>query len=344
MLIGMFGFYQKWLPLYEVRIAPWRAILSHQPKSLRSNPRQDEAQEQAELVTKLWESDPGNETLLSELKLEILAGPVLNRPNFALRFYLKTDWSSLAWAAVLLQPDVNLDGATAAMINEQQGGQCEFDITTNGLRLRPLAFLSRRADKSQHHWHSYVGEAATGVWAMEKWRNYLVGSQFTWLTDCSGLEQFFESSEITSHMIQHWRLQLLRYDMTICPRPERMLREVDALTRYNLWTSRWRADSPPPLRNPDNIAIPVKTCLSNVTKELSGQSFPLPEWLSGSGLPEEFTPAMMLLPNPTISPLVEKMENVLHFIPPPAKSQVPIYISGQDGAPRSKLATIFDLN
>ncbi len=78
MLIVMFWFYQKWLPLYEVSIAPWHAILSHQQKLLRSNPRQDEAQEQAELVTKLWESDPGNETLPSELKLEILAGPVLN--------------------------------------------------------------------------------------------------------------------------------------------------------------------------------------------------------------------------------------------------------------------------
>ncbi len=87
--------------------------------------------------------------------------------------------------------------------------------------------------------------------------------------------------------------------MTICPRPERGLREVDALTHYNLWTSQWRAESPTPLRNPDNISIPINTCLSNVMKELCGQ-----KWLSGSGLPEKFTQAMMLLPNPTISPSV----------------------------------------
>ena len=96
MLIGMFGFYQTWLQNYEVRISPWRKLQSLQPK-----PSLVSISDEAELLSAHW--DNSCQKLLSELKEEILFGPVLARPDPNRRFYIKTDWSRLGMGTVLLQ-------------------------------------------------------------------------------------------------------------------------------------------------------------------------------------------------------------------------------------------------
>jgi hypothetical protein len=80
-----------------------------------------------------------------------------------------------------------------------------------------------------------MGEAGTGVWAMEKFRFYLFGKEFTWICDCSGLINFFETNELPTHQAQRWKLFMLRSDFTIVHRPDRMMRDVDMLSRYNNW-------------------------------------------------------------------------------------------------------------
>ena len=84
MLIGCFGFYSRWLPLYELEIAPWRAIVAKQPK-----PGTCSVAEEEELMSKLWGET--EEKLLQKLKQDIVSGPVLARLNSNRRFYLKTD-------------------------------------------------------------------------------------------------------------------------------------------------------------------------------------------------------------------------------------------------------------
>ena len=74
MLIGMFGFYQTWLQNYEVRISPWRKLQSLQPK-----PGSLSISDEAEILSAHW--DNSCHELLSELKEEILSGPVLARPD-----------------------------------------------------------------------------------------------------------------------------------------------------------------------------------------------------------------------------------------------------------------------
>jgi hypothetical protein len=44
--------------------------------------------------------------------------------------------------SVLLQAETTTK-AEEALLAEINGGKCEFDKTINGLRLRPLAFISR---------------------------------------------------------------------------------------------------------------------------------------------------------------------------------------------------------
>ena len=111
---------------------------------------------------------PTDDQLLQELKDAILSFPILRRPNTELRFYLKTDWSKNAMGAALLQPDEDDQRAMEAMTNEIVGEKCAFDLTKLGLRLYPLTFISRRTAGPERSYHSYVGEACTGVWAIEK--------------------------------------------------------------------------------------------------------------------------------------------------------------------------------
>ncbi len=160
MLIGMLGFYQKWLPLYETRIIPWRDYQKAKPiAGSGSKP------EEAKILQALWQDT--DDQLMGALKSELLEGPVLKRPNWNRRFYLKTDWSKEAMAAVVLQPDCDAQ-AEGGITRELEGGKCEFDLTLSGLRLRPIAFYSRRCTGTEKDYHSYVSEAATGRWAMFK--------------------------------------------------------------------------------------------------------------------------------------------------------------------------------
>ena len=77
---------------------------------------------------------------------------------------------------------------------------------------------------------------------MLKFKHFLIGREFTWITDCSGLMHFFKGDYEATHTIQRWKLELLRFDFTIVHRPAKMLTECDMLSRYNTWTSQWRKD------------------------------------------------------------------------------------------------------
>jgi hypothetical protein len=89
-------------------------------------------QEEADKMDTLW--NHADSALLEELKAEIISGPVLKRPDWNGRFYLKTDWSSKGMSAVLLQAETTPD-AEDAMHSEVKGEVCQFDKTLSGLRL-----------------------------------------------------------------------------------------------------------------------------------------------------------------------------------------------------------------
>jgi hypothetical protein len=123
-----------------------------------------------------------------------------------------------------------------------EGGKCELDKIMSGLRLRLIKTIARACKGSEKYEHSSKGEPRAGTWAFLKWKRFLWYSEFTWITDCSCLEQFFDMDIMPTHMLQRWRTDLLRFNFTIVHRPERMLCECDLLSRYNLWTNKWRSE------------------------------------------------------------------------------------------------------
>ena len=80
----------------------------------RAKPGTETSEDEKKAVASLWE--PQDDTILH-------CGPVLKRPNSKRRFYLKTDWSSNAMGAVLLQADLT-EEAEEAMQLKIQGEKC----------------------------------------------------------------------------------------------------------------------------------------------------------------------------------------------------------------------------
>lgn len=255
MLVGFFGFYRQWIPWYEERIIRWRDKYKQLDKPrgtfISSDACQDEEETQ---VQELWED--ADDKLLEDLKQAILDGPVLKRPDYNKRFYLKTDWSKHAMGAALLQAE-DSDEAREAERQETQDHKCRFDKTLGQLRLRPVMFLSRKCKGPEIDYHSYWGETATGRWAMNKLRKYLLGREFTWITDCSGVQKFFETEMDPTHTMQRWKMEMLRFQFTIIHRPARMLAECDLLSRYNQKADALRESLAETAPNPDHVKSPT---------------------------------------------------------------------------------------
>jgi hypothetical protein len=161
MVIGMFGFYQQYLERFEVRLAPFRELQRGAPRPGAMPPAMEK-----EWFKGFWL--PSHEKLFEEVKADILAKPVLLRPNYERRFYVKTDWSRLAMGAVLLQADP--DDQRAALIKqiEREGGPCCFELQKKGVRLRLILFLSRACTGRESSFHLYIGEASVARWAFGK--------------------------------------------------------------------------------------------------------------------------------------------------------------------------------
>ncbi|KAF7824160.1 putative mitochondrial protein [Senna tora] len=118
------------------------------------------------------------------LKTAMTTVPVLAMPDFSQSFELETDASGTGLGAVLMQGK------------------------------RPIAYfsqlLSNRAQKSS----VYERELMVIVFAVRKWRNYLLGHKFTIRTDQKGLKYLFEQRIIDTDQ-QKWVSKLMGYNFEI---------------------------------------------------------------------------------------------------------------------------------
>ena len=98
--------------------------------------------------------------LLENLKKDILSGPTSVISDPSRRFYINTDWSNDGMGEVHFQADVS-EEARKSEAQEKSGGKCEFEYSLEGMRLRPISFISGSTvsplEKSRH---GFVGEAA----------------------------------------------------------------------------------------------------------------------------------------------------------------------------------------
>ena len=211
--VSLCNYYHRFCPWFEIGVKPFRALISEFHRQPIPRDR--------------W--TPDLEALFSKLKHDIVSSPLLARFDSSKPCFLKTDWSAEGFGFILMQPD-DSDESTAALEHLRKTGECKFDLTLKGARLRPIRFGSRRCTEKETHYHSFVGEAAVGRWGIGMNRKFLWGSEFYWLCDCSGVKEILEYDG-PIHQVRRWAQELLGYFFHIVHRPARMMADVDAFTR-----------------------------------------------------------------------------------------------------------------
>lgn len=145
-----------------------------------------------------WSTDA--DQAFSALKHALSSTPVLALQNFTKPFTVECDASDNGIGAILSQ-----DG-------------------------QPIEFLSKLLAPKHQVLSVYDKEMLAVIFAVQKWRSYLMGHQFKILTDHQTLKYFLDQ-RITTPTQQRWLLKLLGYNYTLEYRPGTSNAVADALSR-----------------------------------------------------------------------------------------------------------------
>jgi len=211
--VSLLNFYSKFEPYFEIKVKPLRRLYRQHFKK--------------DIPLSAW--TPELIELFNELKIAITSSPVLARFDPGKITFLKTDWSAYGMGYILMQPDDSEESIRATEIL-RTSGECLFDLTPDGPRLRPIRFGSRACTDREKYYHSFVGESACGRWGIGQNKRFLWGDHFYWMCDCKAAEEIVDYEGSIS-MICRWAQELLGYDFTVIHRKASMMIDVDGLSR-----------------------------------------------------------------------------------------------------------------
>ena len=83
----------------------------------------------------------------------------------------------------------------------------------------------------ERNYHSFVSDVVCERWDIAVCRKYLLGSNFDWLCDCSDIKKVLEYN-VSIRQLKHWSQDLLAYEFDIIHQPNKMMKDVDAISRY----------------------------------------------------------------------------------------------------------------
>jgi hypothetical protein len=110
-----------------------------------------------------FERNESCEQGLDTLKEKMVTTPILVFPDWEKTFHVHVDASTIALGAILAQPrEGNLD--------------------------HPIAFARRKLSNSEHNYNTTEREGLTMVYALQKFRHYLLGNFFKMFIDHSALK------------------------------------------------------------------------------------------------------------------------------------------------------------
>jgi hypothetical protein len=123
--------------------------------------------------------------------------------------------------------DASQDGITGILLQKKDG------------KLHPVLYYSRQTTPTERKWHSYEHECLAVVESIAKFRVYLLGVDFTVVTDSNALKTAGTKRDLVPR-IGRWWLQLQEYKFTVDYRPGNRMQHADALSRNPVH------DEPPP--------------------------------------------------------------------------------------------------
>lgn len=153
---------------------------------------------------------PFNFDASCEIAFEELKKILMNPPTLAIydprkETELHTDASAIGFGAVLLQKQPDN-------------------------KWHPVAYYSRATSDTEKELHSYVLETLAIYYALERYRIYLEGIDFTVVTDCNSLVQAINKKDI-NRSIGKWICEFMNYNFTVKHRNGVNMGHVDALSR-----------------------------------------------------------------------------------------------------------------
>lgn len=183
--IGMVSFYRKFVPSFSELTAPLTDLTRKgQPSAVQWTDRHD--------------------VVFKKLKRILASAPILRLPDISKPFWLRTDASSRAMGAVLLQESEDMK--------------------------MPVAYASKKLNAAQLNYSTIEREALAIVWAIQKFARYLHGTEFVVETDHSPL-RFLHSGKLNNSRLMRWAVALQPFKFTVQPIRGTENRIADFLSR-----------------------------------------------------------------------------------------------------------------
>ena len=128
----------------------------------------------------------------------------------------------------IIAADASLNGIGAVLLQVQDDGT-----------RRPISYASRSLSDAEKRYAVIEKEALAGVWACEKFSEYVVGMSFVLETDHKPLQALFNTTELskTPPRIQRFRLRLMRFSVTVNHVKGKHHFTADALSRAPVGSS-----------------------------------------------------------------------------------------------------------
>ena len=115
------------------------------------------------------------------LKKKLVEAPILRFPNWSIKFHIHIDASDIEIGAILTQP-----------------GDDGMDY--------PIVYSSQKLNKEDHNYSTKEREELGMVFALHKYRNYLLSNPFIFYTDHQALK-YLANKPLHHGRICHWLLQ-----------------------------------------------------------------------------------------------------------------------------------------
>ena len=132
--------------------------------------------------------------------------------NDVLNEYFNKIKSKIMNAEMLYHPDPNKPFELYCDASGEGFGAALVQRDDNG-RLQPVQFCSKIFDQTQRNWHVSEQEIYSVIYAVEKWRNYLIPRKFIVRTDHKNLEELFNRAKnFRAGKLYRWAVRLQDYE------------------------------------------------------------------------------------------------------------------------------------
>ena len=194
--VSFAGYYRRYVKDFSKLAKPLTDLLP--PTSVKKNKKKQNQKE--------WRWTDCEQVAFDNLKDALTKPPVLAFPDFEQPFELHIDASARGLGAILYN------------IQDQQK--------------KVIAYASRSLSKSEGNYSAYKLEFLALKWAVtEKFKDYLLGTKFTVLTDNNPLTHILTSAKLDATG-QRWASALGQYNFDLVYRPGIRNTDADAMSRY----------------------------------------------------------------------------------------------------------------